>query len=127
MGIESPKAESRDVPKKDFFNQPQVKKLEEIRDETNHVKQTLQEEILTPEVTNKQQTDREMVRSKINEKLNSLKISLEGLETIDDLRKLSIDQLFSLENQYEGILFYAFTDFKKGSDKVNFNQWKTWY
>ena len=53
MGIESPKAESRDVPKKDFFNQPQVKKLEEIRDETNHVKQFLGRTCLGGRISNR--------------------------------------------------------------------------
>lgn len=64
---------------------------------------------------------RDDVEDKINEKLEG------KIETIDDLRTLSITELFALENKYEGILFYAFTDFKEGSDKVEFDRWHQWY
>lgn len=49
------------------------------------------------------------------------------IEKVEDLRRLSISELFTLESKYEGILFYAFTDFVEGSEKVNFDRWDKWY
>ncbi|MBU1018996.1 MAG: hypothetical protein ABII07_04580 [Patescibacteria group bacterium] len=49
------------------------------------------------------------------------------VEAISDLRELSINELFGLEEKYEGILFYAFTDFEDGERKVDFDKWQSSY
>lgn len=67
----------------------------------------------------------EATQKTINDKIDSG--AIEGIETISDLSSLNIDQLFQLESQYEGILFYAFTDFESGGKKVDFEKWDTFY
>ncbi len=52
---------------------------------------------------------------------------LKGIETISDLRQLSAEKLLNLESQYEGLLFYAFTDFMDGGTELNFEHWYDWY
>ncbi|EKD63825.1 MAG: hypothetical protein ACD_51C00188G0003 [uncultured bacterium] len=66
-----------------------------------------------------QEQDRENVKNYIN--------TLEGVEKVEDLRTLSLEQLFKLEEKYEGVLFYAFTDFMDGGAKLDFPRWQESY
>lgn len=46
------------------------------------------------------------------------------IETVEDLQKLSVDQLIKLEDKYEGILLYAFTDIVGEKTKLDFAKWE---
>jgi hypothetical protein len=48
----------------------------------------------------------------------------EKVETVRDLRALDVDTLIKLEDKFEGILLYAFTDTIDGSKKIDFENWK---
>lgn len=52
---------------------------------------------------------------------------LEEVETVRDLRELSVDQLIELEDKHEGILLYAFTDFVDDGDAVSLERFETLY
>jgi hypothetical protein len=52
---------------------------------------------------------------------------LEGVENVEDLRALSVDQLISLEDKHEGILLYAFTDFARGGDALDLEHFAEFY
>jgi len=58
---------------------------------------------------------------------NYINTRIEGIERVEDLRTLSLEQLFDLEEKYEGILFYAFTDFMDGRAKLDFPRWEEAY
>ncbi|PJB88757.1 hypothetical protein CO082_03450, partial [Candidatus Peregrinibacteria bacterium CG_4_9_14_0_8_um_filter_44_15] len=58
---------------------------------------------------------------------DTIKSKVEGIETVSDLRELSFDKLIELEGKYEGILFYAFTDFVDSGSKLNFDNYYSWY
>ncbi len=66
------------------------------------------------------QIDRERIEDTINSKV-------EGIETISDLRQLSFEKLLGLEEKYEGIMFYAFTDFPDANTKLDFENYYSWY
>jgi len=57
-------------------------------------------------------------------KLKGVEKFIGKIETFDDLRKLSVKTLISLEDNYPGILLYAFTDIVGGKEKVDFENWK---
>lgn len=48
------------------------------------------------------------------------------IETVEDLQKLSVDQLIKLEDKYEGILLYAFTDIVGEKTKLDFVNWEAY-
>lgn len=58
---------------------------------------------------------------------DTIKSKVESATTISDLRELSFDNLLELEGKYEGILFYAFTDFAQSSAKLDFDNYYSWY
>jgi len=60
--------------------------------------------------------------TKIQEELSKL----ENVETVRDLRSLDPATLISLENKFEGILLYAFTDIVGSSTKIDFANWETY-
>ncbi len=66
----------------------------------------------------------DLARETIEEAMNG---QVSDAEKISDLRTLSLDQLMSLESKYEGILFYAFTDFVSSDTRVDFANYKSWY
>lgn len=53
--------------------------------------------------------------------------ALEGVETVADLRELSVDQLIELEEKHEGVLLYAFTDFVEDSARVDLSRFEEFY
>lgn len=59
-------------------------------------------------------------------KLPGMKDKLKGVETMEDLRTLSVETLIALEEQYEGILLYVFTDSVSDKEKVDFKKFKTY-
>ncbi|MFA6436357.1 MAG: hypothetical protein WCW30_04460, partial [Candidatus Gracilibacteria bacterium] len=62
--------------------------------------------------------------------LNSEEKSILGevqIETVDDLRNLSVEQLIKLEDLHEGILLYAFTDFVGGDKKIDLTDFESFY
>ncbi len=46
------------------------------------------------------------------------------LESVKDLRKLSVDVLVKLEGKFEGILMYVFTSLSDGAVVVDFDKWE---
>jgi len=46
------------------------------------------------------------------------------IETVKDLRELSVEVLMKLENKYEGVLMYAFTSVVDATDIIDFGNWK---
>ncbi|MDP2624706.1 MAG: hypothetical protein Q8P27_00805 [Candidatus Peregrinibacteria bacterium] len=50
-----------------------------------------------------------------------------GVETVEDLAELSVDQLLALEAKHEGILLYAFTDFVGRKEKVDLAHFEEFY
>lgn len=58
--------------------------------------------------------------TKIQEEIRKL----EKVETVRDLKTLDVDTLIQLEDKFEGVLFYAFTDAVDGSTKIDFENWK---
>ena len=63
-------------------------------------------------------------REQVEDEISS---RVEGIETISDLRGLSLDRLFDLESKFEGIMFYAFTDFAGEKTKLDFESYYSWY
>lgn len=55
--------------------------------------------------------------------LKGLKDVLEGVEKVEDIRKLDTKTLIKLEDRYEGIMLYVFTDIAAKNEKVDFNNW----
>lgn len=55
--------------------------------------------------------------------LKNLKETLDGVEKVEDLRKLDAKTLIKLEDTYEGIMLFAFTDMASKNDKVDFTHW----
>ncbi len=66
---------------------------------------------------------RQKAEKTINE-LPGVKDVLQGVETVQDLRELKAEQLVRLEDKYEGILMYAFTDIVGDAQKLDFKNWK---
>lgn len=71
--------------------------------------------------------------AKRKEKVERQLASLPGLaevvgnvETVKDLRQLNVETLIKLENKYEGILLYAFTDIVGETEKIDFAKWETY-
>jgi len=60
--------------------------------------------------------------SKIEEEIRKL----EKVETVRDLQTLDVDTLIALEDKFEGILLYAFTDALNETEKIDFQNWKTY-
>lgn len=60
-------------------------------------------------------------------KLPGLKDVLSGVEKVEDLRALKVSELIKLEDTYEGILLYAFTDVVGDKQKLDFKNWSTVY
>lgn len=52
---------------------------------------------------------------------------VEGIETVQDLRELSADQLIALEDEHEGVLLYAFTDFVEDSTQIDVERFDAFY
>lgn len=57
---------------------------------------------------------------------DAMKDKLKDVETMGDLRTLSVETLIALEDQYEGILLYVFTDLVEDKEKVDFKRFKTY-
>lgn len=53
--------------------------------------------------------------------------ALDGVETVNDLRELPVDQLIDLEAKHEGVLLYAFTDFARGGDALDLEHFTAFY
>lgn len=70
----------------------------------------------TPETQEKESA----TLAKIQEEIRKL----EKVETVRDLKTLDVDTLIALEDKFEGVLFYAFTDAVDGSAKIDFENWK---
>jgi len=70
----------------------------------------------TPET----QQDKQKTLTQIQEEIRKL----ENVETVRDLRTLNVNTLIQLEDKFEGILLYAFTDAIDGSTKIDFANWK---
>lgn len=69
---------------------------------------------------------------KSSEAVDDVVLTVEGLmnedaelkvETVKDLRKLGVEVLMKLENKYEGILMYAFTNVVDGGEVLDFKEW----
>ncbi|MBI5754398.1 hypothetical protein HZA40_04615 [Candidatus Peregrinibacteria bacterium] len=56
-----------------------------------------------------------------DEQLNRL---VNSLETVGDLKELKLNQLLALEDKFEGILLYVFTDVADKDEKLDFKNWK---
>lgn len=69
---------------------------------------------------------RKQAEGEINN-LPGLKDVLKGVEKVDDLRSLDAETLIKLEDHYEGILLYTFTDIAEDSQKLDFKSWSTTY
>lgn len=52
---------------------------------------------------------------------------IEDVETVGDLRELSVDVLIRLEDAHEGILLYAFTDFVDDSTHIDLDHFEEFY
>ncbi len=59
--------------------------------------------------------------------LPGLKDVLNGVEKVEDLRSLDAETLIKLEDHYEGILLYAFTDIAGDKEKLDFKSWSVMY
>jgi hypothetical protein len=59
-------------------------------------------------------------------KLKGVDAIIGKIETFKDLRKLGVATLIKLEDKYEGILMYAFTDLVSSTKKVDFKNWKNY-
>ncbi|MFA7278296.1 MAG: hypothetical protein WC101_04940 [Candidatus Gracilibacteria bacterium] len=68
---------------------------------------------------------REQAEDEIN-KLPGVKDVLGGVEKVEDLRKLDAKALIALEDKYEGILLYAFTDVVGDKKKLDFKNWSAY-
>ncbi|MDP2624695.1 MAG: hypothetical protein Q8P27_00750, partial [Candidatus Peregrinibacteria bacterium] len=77
------------------------------------------EDIVRLEETIVEVERREGVEDHINE--------LENVETVADLRELSVDQLIELEDKHEGILLYAFTDFVGDDAAIDMASFESFY
>ncbi len=47
------------------------------------------------------------------------------IETIRDLQSMSVPDLIKLEDEFEGVLLYAFTDISNKNEKIDLSNWKT--
>lgn len=52
---------------------------------------------------------------------------IDGVESVADLRELPVDLLIKLEEEHEGILLYAFTDFADDSKKIDLANFESFY
>ena len=71
----------------------------------------------------------EVVRKQIEDEIKKLKGAdsvIGKIETFKDLRKLDVATLVKLEDKYEGILMYAFTDLVQDSKKIDFKNWNNY-
>lgn len=52
---------------------------------------------------------------------------IDGVESVADLRELPVELLMKLEDEHEGILLYAFTDFADDSKKIDLANFESFY
>ncbi|MFA6528161.1 MAG: hypothetical protein WCT46_01315 [Candidatus Gracilibacteria bacterium] len=121
----APEAKKTEEPKQPLPGETQPEIQPAVDTEVSHVKTACKEAKCsihdnTSEKTSALATEQkcDTVQEKIKEKLP---------ETVKDLKEMNIDELFALEAQYQGILFYAFTDFANGTTKLEFEKWDEWY
>ncbi len=60
------------------------------------------------------------------EAIRSLPQVEDVIGTVEELSKLTADQLIKLEDKYPGILLYAFTDIVGQATKLDFNNWQAY-
>lgn len=65
------------------------------------------------------------IKGKFNEVAKEKGVA--GVETVADLRELPVDLLMTLEDEHEGILLYAFTDFADDSKKIDLENFEGFY
>lgn len=73
--------------------------------------------------------DRTGHRDKIEKQLANLPglaDAVGNIKTIKDLRQINVETLIKLEDKYEGILLYAFSDIVGESQKIDFANWETY-
>ena len=74
----------------------------------------------TPQQIAQETQEESKTLSKIQEEIRKL----EKVETVRDLKSLDVNTLIQLEDKFEGVLFYAFTDAIDSNAKIDFENWK---